>query len=387
MKAISPFHTTPLLLAAAAALALAGCQKAAPPAAPPPPVVGVMTVEAVPFERSAVFIGQIDSPQNVEIRARVESFLDEIHFQEGAEVNAGDLLFVLDKKPYEERLASTMGRLAEAEAALAMSKLDVARITPLAAQGAAPQRDLDNAESAVLANEAAVATASAQVKSAELDLGYCEIRAPLSGRIGAKAVPIGSLVGRGEPTLLATISQTDPIWFNCNIGEADFLRAERAAASEGRKIGEMPVTLILSDGTEHPHPGKWIFTDRAVDATTATIRARAEFPDPEKLLRPGMFARARIAVVARQPAILVPERALSELQGKYFVWVVGEDKTVSQRAVTVADYRVDAGKVILEGLESGEVIVVEGAHKLRDGLAVIPGKPEAAAPQPEATPE
>ncbi len=246
------------------------------------------------------------------------------------------------------------------------------RVDIAVSQNAAPQKDLDAALSTKEANEANVASAEAQVKSAELNLGYCDIKAPLSGRIGAKEAPIGSLVGKGEPTLLATISQTDPIWFYCYVSEVDFLQSERLATEAGRKMGELPVNLILSDGTEHPEQGKWVFIDRVVDASTATIRARAEFPNPRKVLRPGMFARVRISLPTGDGNILVPERALTELQGRNFVWVVSADNKASQRAVEVAPIRIGSDAVILKGLEPGERVVVEGVQKLREGAPVQP---------------
>ena len=329
-----------------------------------------MEVAKSKVPRSTTFIGQLDSPQNVEVRARVEAFLDKILFLEGSEVKEGDPLFELDKKPYEEKLAAAKGVLAEAKAALTRSSLEVPRLTALVAQKAAPQKDLDTAVAAKESNEAKVASAEAQVKSAELDLGYCDVRAPLAGRIGAKAVPVGSFVGKGEPTLLATISQVDPIWFYCAISEVDFLQADRLAREAGRKMGELPVNLILSDGTEHPEPGKWVFVDRVVDPTTATIRGRAEFPNPTRALRPGMFARVRISLPTGEGNILVPERALTELQGKNFVWVVSADNKATQRSVQVAPNRVGSDVIILEGLNAGERIVVEGVQKLREGAPV-----------------
>ncbi len=358
------------IAAACLSLGMTGCDRATAPVSMPPPVVQVMEVTKKDVERSTTFIGQIDSPQNVEVRARVESFLDKIAFTEGSEVKAGDLLFELDKKPYEQKLAAAQARLAEARAALEKSKLDVSRLTPLVDQGAAPQRELDTAKTSLEVNQASVQSAEAELKSAELDLGYCEIRAPLAGRIGAKEVSIGSLVGKGEPTLLATISQVDPIWFYCYISEVDFLHAERLASEAGRKMGELPVSLILADGTEHPEKGKWVFIDRVVDATTATIRARAEFPDPGKLLRPGMFARVRVSLPTQEGNILVPERALTEIQGRHFVWVIDAESKASQRPVEVAPIRVGSEAVVLKGLEEGERIVVEGVHKLREGAPV-----------------
>lgn len=351
-------------------LLLPACKEPAPPATPPPPVVQIMEAKLSNVPRSVSFVGQLDSPQNVEVRARVESFLENILFEEGSEVKAGDLLAELDKKPYEEKLAAAKGMLAEAKAALAKSNVDVARLTPLVASGASPQRDLDTALANRDANTAGVSSAEARVKSAELDLGYCEIRAPLAGRIGAREVPVGSLVGKGEPTLLATISQVDPIWFYTSLSEVDYLMAERTAKAAGRKVGELPVHLILADGSEHPHVGKWGFVDRIVDPTTATIRVRAEFPNPDKTLRPGMFARVRVSLPTKEGNILVPERALVEMQGKYFLWVLDAANKAGQRLVEVAPTRIGPNAVLLGGVEEGERIVVEGVQKLREGVEV-----------------
>jgi membrane fusion protein, multidrug efflux system len=368
------FRVTPTLLAllaAGATILTTSCKKAAP-AALPPPVVQVMEVAPTNVARYAEFIGQLDSPQNVEVRARVEAFVDQVLFTEGTEVEAGAPLFLLDKKPFEEQFAAAQGKLAEARAALNKYEKDVARLQPLAEKKAIPQQDLDNAVASVAVGQAHVLSAEAGVKSAELDLGYCDVKAPVSGRIGAKAVPVGSLVGKGEPTLLATISQLHPIWFYCALSEVDYLHATRAAQEAGRQLGELPVTLILADGTEHPDPGKWVFLDRAVDVATGTIRARAEFPNADKLLRPGMFARVRVSLPSEAGNILVPERAVTELQGKNFVWVVGADNKATQRPVRVAQNRIGTDAVILEGLKPGERIVVEGLQKVREGAAVQP---------------
>jgi membrane fusion protein, multidrug efflux system len=359
------------MVAAALPLVTTGCKdKNVAPSAPPR--VQVMEVAATNVARSVEFIGQLDSPQNVEVRARVEAFVEQVLFTEGTDVETGDPLFLLDKKPIEEKLAAAKGMFAEAKASLNKSEKDVARLAPLAEKKAIPQQDLDNAVASVAVSEANVLSAEARVKSADLDLGYCDVKAPVSGRIGAKEVSVGSLVGKGEPTLLATISQLDPIWFYCAISEVDYLHADRAARDAGRQMGELPVTLILADGSEHPAPGKWVFVDRAVDVKTGTLRARAEFPNPEKRLRPGMFARVRIRLPTEEDSILVPERALAEMQGKSFVWVIGADNKATQRSVRVAPSRIGSNAVILEGLKPGERIVVEGLQKLREGAPVQP---------------
>lgn len=372
-------------------LAVAGvasaCRKKEAAAPPPPPVVQVLPVVATNVPLTAEFIGQLDSPQNVEVRARVEAFVDQVQFVEGTEVKAGDPLFALDKKPFEERLAAARGSLAEAQAALKKYDADVARLTPLAKLKAIPQQDLDNALASVDVGKANVQSAQARVESALLDLGYCDVKAPVTGLIGAKQVSVGSLVGKGQATLLATISTLNPIWFYCAISEVDYLRAERKAQETGRRVGELPVTLILADGSELPEPGKWVFLDRAVDVTTGTLRARAEFANPKKelrpgvaqyLLRPGMFARARIGLKTEKDSLLVPQRAVQELQGKTFVWVVDAENKASQRPVKVGT-EVGSDVIVLDGLKAGERLIVEGMQKVRDGALVTPVTAEQAA--------
>jgi membrane fusion protein (multidrug efflux system) len=311
----------------------------------------------------------LDSPQNVEVRARVEAFVEQVLFTEGTEVKEGAPLFLLDKAPFRERLAAANGMLAEAKAQLNKYEKDVARLKPLAEKRAIPQQDLDNAEASVEVGKAGVLSAQARVDSAELDLGYCDVRARISGLIGAKQVSIGELVGKGEPTLLATISTLDPIWFYCAVSEAQYLKAEAEVRGKGRQVAQLPVTLILTDGSVHPAIGKFVFIDRAVDVKTGTLRVRAEFANAEKLLRPGMFGRIRVDLGARPDSIVVPERAVAELQGKNFVWVVGSDNKAAQRPVKVGA-PVSGGTLILEGLKAGERIVVEGLQKVREGIPV-----------------
>lgn len=318
---------------------------------------------------SATLIGQLDSPQNVEIRARVEGFVDKTPFTEGSEVKEGDLLFELDKKPYLEKLAAAQGSLNEAKAALNKYEKDVNRLRPLAEKRAIPQQDLDNALASVDVGKAGVSTAQAQLQSAQFDLDYCDIHAPITGLIGAASVSIGELVGKGEPTLLATMSTLDPIWFYCNVSEVEYLNAERKGRKTGSDIEALPLTLTLSNGTVHEEEGHFVFIDRAVDTKTGTLRIRAEFANGEKVLRPGMFARVSVNLGTLKDSIEIPERALVELQGKNFVWVISSEGTASQRPVTVGE-QTDSKYVILDGLEPGESIVVEGLQKVHEGSAV-----------------
>lgn len=366
------------LLAAAAALTATSCKKeAAPP--PPPPSVVVMDITATNVPLDTEFIGQLDSPQNVEIRARVEGFVDQMLFVEGTNVNKNDPLFKLDDKPFQERLKAAKGMLGEAQASLKKYEADVARLRPLAEKKAVPLQDLDNALASVDVGKAAVVSAQARVDSAQLDLSYCDIRAPISGLIGAKQVSIGDLVGKGQPTLMATISTLDPIWFYCNVSEVQYLKAEAETRRTGKLVKDMPVTLILSDGSEHPGKGHFVFIDRAVDVKTGTFRVRAQFPNPDvrvgdnvrKVLRPGMFGRIRVDLPSRPDSILVPEKAVTELQGKNFVWVVGSDNKASQRRVTVGQ-QIGESLLVTENLKAGERIIVEGLQKARQDQPVQP---------------
>ncbi len=345
-----------------------GCEKPIA-AAPPPPVVEVMEIITSEVSLTSTLIGQLDSPQNVEVRARVEGFVDKMLFTEGIEVKHGDVLFELDRKPFIEKLAAATGALGEANAALNKYQKDVDRLTPLGQRRAIPQQDLDNALASVDVGKAGVVTAQARVESAQIDLGYCEIKAPITGLIGAKQVSIGELVGKGEPTLMATMSTLDPIWFYCNVSEVEYIQAEQKSRTLGRDVASLPLSLILSDGAVHPDQGKFVFIDRAVDVKTGTLRIRAEFPNKQKLLRPGMFTRVRVDLGTRKDSIVIPERALVSLQGKTFVWIVGQDGKANQRAVKVAE-QVGSDFVITEGLKPGERIILEGLQKARENAPV-----------------
>lgn len=364
-------HSSRFILAGlctAAVMTSVSCKKKETPP-PSPPIVEVLELKAKDMPITTEFIGQLDSPQNVEVRARVEAFVDKVLFQEGTEVKEGDPLFLLDKKPLQQRLSAAEGLLEESKAALNKYEKDVARLQPLAEKRAIPQQDLDNAVASVAVGEASVLTAEARVEAAKIDLGYCEVNAPSSGMIGAKQVSVGSLVGKGEPTLMATISQLDPIWFYCNVGEANFLKADATLRRTGQKLEDLVLSLILSDGSVHTEKGKFVFIDRAVDSKTGTLRVRAEFANPAKSLRPGMFARIIVQVGTQANSVIVPERAVAELQGKNFVWVINGEGNASQRAVQLGE-TIGGDVIVTEGLKAGERVVVEGLQKVREGAPV-----------------
>ncbi len=368
-----------ILLISIVGIALLGtsaCKKEAA-AAPPAPSVRVMEVRPANASMMTEIIGQLDSPENVEVRARVEAFVEKVLFTEGTNVVEGQTLILLDQKPFLERLAAAKGSHAEAKAALNKYEKDVARLKPLAQKRAIPQQDLDNAEASVDVGKASVTSAQARVDAAELDLTYCTVKAPIAGLIGAKQVSVGELVGKAEPTLMATISKLDPIWFYCAISEAQYLRADREVREKGRNVADLPVTLILADGSVHPEKGKFVFIDRAVDVRTGTLRVRAEFKNSKEMLRPGMFGRIKVDLGTRADSILVPERAVAELQGKNFVWILDSENKASQRPVQVGEV-IDGQVLIVEGLKPGERVVVEGLQKVRQGAVVQPTTGDAA---------
>ena len=367
----------PISLLAAALLVSACGKKEA--AAPPPPVVYVspVVVKDVPIYNELV--GQARGSQDVEIRARVEGYLESVKFTEGTFVTKGTPLYQIDPKPFEATLAAARADLATARARLQKSSNDVARYEPLVEQKAISQQELDNALSA----------RDAAVDKATLDLGYTSIAAPLDGIVGTTKVRAGNLVGRGESTLLTTVSAVDPILFRAGISEAEYLRLAKRLLETGKRSGGAEIELILADGAVLPQKGRVDAIEREVDATTGTLAVQVTFPNPNRLVRPGQYGRARFVAETKTGALLVPQRAVQELQNLYSVAVVGEGNKVAFRSVKVGP-RVDGLWVIDEGLKAGDSVVVEGLQRIRDGMTVtpkaaaaMPGSPGAAAPAAE----
>ena len=365
-----------LALCGAAALALSGCAKNEAPAATPPEVfVSDVVQRDVPVYLELV--GQTRGSQDVEIRARVEGFLEQVAFTEGAYVRKGELLYRIDPKPLEATLANVKANLATAQARLDRTNNDVNRLTPLAKQQAVSQQELDDALSAQNAARAQVDAQKAAVDTAQLDLGYARITAPIDGLVGTTQVRAGNLVGRGESTLLTTVSKTDPILFRAGISEAEYLRIAKRVVASGQKATQAAsIELLLADGTVHAQKGSVDAIERAVDPTTGTLAVQFTFPNPERLVRPGQYGRARFVIENKAGALLVPQRAVAELQNLYSVAVVGADNKATFRNVKVGP-RVDGLWVIEDGLKPGEKVVVEGLQKVREGAVVAP-KPAAA---------
>lgn len=357
---------------AAALLAGAACSEPAPAAAPPPPDVYVADVIQRDVPVYLDLVGQTQGYQDTELRARVEGFLNSMTFREGSFVKRGELLYEIDRKPLEALLAQARADQATAEARLAKATNDVARYTPLAAKQAVSRQELDDARAEQDASRSQVEASKAAAEKASLDLSYTRITAPISGLIGTSQVKPGNLVGRGENTLLTTISQIDPILFKAGVTEADYLRVARRATD---RIGATPqkggIQLTLSDGSVYGHEGTIEVVDRAVNPTTGTLGIQMRFPNPEQVLRPGQYGRARILLDTRAQAMLVPQRAVQELQNLYSVAVVTSDNKIVFRNVKVGP-RVDSLWVLEDGVKPGEKIVVEGLQRIRDGMTVTP---------------
>jgi membrane fusion protein (multidrug efflux system) len=363
-----------------AILTVAGaCGGETAPATPPPPEVLVATVEQRDVPVVTELVGQTKGSQDVEIRARVEGYLDDVAFVEGSIVRKGQLLYRIDPKPLQATLANARADLATAQARLAKTNNDVNRLRPLAARQAVSQQELDNAVAAQDAAKAQVDAQTASVDKAQLDLGYATITSPINGMVGTTLVRAGNLVGRGESTLLTTVSEIDPILFTAGISEAEYLRIARRADDLKKERGgkPVPVDLVLADGGVHSQQGRVDAIERAVDPATGTLSVQFRFANPGGLIRPGQFGRARFVLETKKNALLVPQRAVQELQSLYSVAVTGSDNKLDVKTVTVGP-RIGTQWVIESGLTAGERVVVEGAQRVRPGTIVAP-KPAPAA--------
>jgi membrane fusion protein (multidrug efflux system) len=347
-----------------------GCSKKEAPPPPPPPEVQVAEVIQKDVPIYVELVGATLGSEDIEIRARVEGYLISMLFTEGSFVRKGQPLYKIDPEPFQVAVDEAKASLATAQARLDKTDNDVARYTPLAKQQAVSQQELDNALSAQQAAKAQVDAHKAAVAQAQLNLGYTNITSPVEGVIGTTQKKVGSLVGRGESTLLNTVSQINPILFRCAIAEAEYLRLARREASgkPGQKQGN--VELILADGTIFPHKGRLDAIERAVDTTTGTLTGQFTFPNPERLLRPGQYGKARFVTDIKEGAVLVPQLAVQEIQGLYSVMVVKPDATVEQRMVKAGE-RVGNLWIIDSGLKPGEKVIVEGLQKVKPGVQVV----------------
>lgn len=355
-----------VLLSAAALYALAGCGKST---GPTPGAVEVKAVEIRPQQTQLYSdkVGEVRGSQEVDLRARVTGVLVKKHFDDGALVHEGQLLFSIDARDYRAQLASAQAQLASAEANLVRSQQDVDRYAPLLAENAISRQVYDSAVATAKQARAQVEASRAAITEARLAVEFADVRAPLTGRIGAAQVFEGGLITAGV-TPLATLSRDDPAWVYFHVSEAEVLDYQRRVGTgePGQNDRIRTVRLQLSDGSIYPLPGHINFVARALDPTTGTFALRAEFPNPDHRLLPGLFARIRITAEDRPNAIVVPDRAVQQQLGSYFVTVVGAEDKAEMRPIKLGP-RVGTRWIVDQGLKAGDKVVVEGIQKARPG--------------------
>jgi RND family efflux transporter MFP subunit len=399
-----------------------GCERGNTYAPPPPPEVTVSHPIRKEVTTYLEYTGTTKAYESVEIRARVKGFLKERHFVDGSDVKAGQLLLVIDEEPYKVKLDVANAKLAEAKAALQkaeqskmrevaraqmaldqalflLAKIDESRQRSLLNRGASSKEDFDKAEANrkkyeaqvqadaanleqaeadyqanILSARANVEMATAEVRNAEIELGYCRMVSPIDGRISRGLVDVGNYVGDGQPTLLATVVKTDPIYAYMTVSEADLLRFRRQVR-EGKRVDYrkeiVPLELGLASEEGFPHKGRVEYTDPGVDPVSGTLLARGVFPNPGNDLVPGLFVRIRVALEKRPDALLVPERALGMDQTGHYVLVVDKQNVVSQRTVKVGATE-GRLRVIEDNLKPDDLVVVNGLQRARPGLKVKP---------------
>ncbi|MHC4159090.1 MAG: efflux RND transporter periplasmic adaptor subunit, partial [Planctomycetota bacterium] len=304
-----------------------------------PPDIPVFQTKAQQVPIHQEYVGQISGFEDIGIPARVEGYLEGIHFAEGSRVEKGTKLYTLESQPFEEKVASMMSMVAGAKTMEAKAKSDLDRIRPLAEQKAVSESDLDAAEAQYAASVESVKAAEANLRAAEIQLGYTKINSPVSGIIGRTKAKVGDFVGRSpNPVILNTVSRIDTVLVQFYVTETMYLRAIRRRLSQSdteKDDRAKELDMILSDGSVYEHKGKFDFIDREVDSATGSILIQASFPNPDEILRPGQFAQIRVRVDVVKDGILVPQRCVMELQGLYNVYIVDENNTVKQREVKV----------------------------------------------------
>jgi membrane fusion protein (multidrug efflux system) len=374
-------HIIPILI-----LALSGCKRAEPKTEPAPQAVEVVSVEQKDVPIYSEWVGTLEGYVNAQIQSRVTGYLLRQDYKEGSFVKSGQLLFEIDPRTYQAALDQAIGQLKQAEAALGKTEIDVKRLTPLAKDQVVSQQELDNAVQANLGNQAAVSAAKAQVAQAQLNLEFTKVTSLIDGIAGVAQAQVGDLVAANVP--LTTISTVDPIKVFFSVSEQEhinWLRMNPDPEKRAERERNIRLQMILADGTLYPHTGRFSFADRQVDPKTGVLRIQGVFPNPGNALRPGQFVRVKAAPKTALGALLVPQRAVTELQGSYQVAVVGADNRAHIRPVKVGD-RVGSQWIIESGLKPGERVVAEGTQKVKEGLAVnpLPYKPPASAAAPTA---
>src|SRR5215471_17505761 len=355
-----------------AAVALIGCKGNAQPPAPPPPEVSVIELKPGPVTVNNQYVAQTQAPDTIEIRSQVTGLLDRQVFVDGARVNKGDVLYIIDQRPFEAQLAQAKASLAQAEANLVNAKQNLARNSRLIAQKAVSQQDYDTAVAQESSSTALVEAQKALLRNSELNLEFATLRAPRDGTMSSSLVKSGSLI-TAQQTLLTTLYSSDPMWVNFTISEDRLLELQKALKHPlGDNADQAPPFHIrLADGTDYKLPGKLNFVDATIDQKSGTLQVRISIPNPDRLLRPGLFVRVIVAAFDNPNAIRIPQQAVQELQGLKTIFVVGSDDKVESRQIA-ATFRQGNDWVVEGGLKPGERVVVEGVNKIRPGAVVKP---------------
>ena len=356
-----------------AALLIAGCGREQKPALPTPSAaeVGIVTVEAKDVPVIAEYIAQTQSSQSVNIQARVSGFLDKRMYVEGSVVKAGQVLFQMDKKPFQAQLDAAKAALQRNQAAMSVAKANLDRTKPLVEQDALSQKDLDDAKGQYEQTAAAVEGSKAQLNEAQLNLSYTTISSPVAGVSSYAAVAEGTYVNP-QNAQLTTVSVLSPMWINFSVSENELERVRDRVRQGALKLppgGKLEVAIELVDGTRFPHTGTITFTDPSFNAQTGTFLIRASVDNPDGTLHPNQYVRAKLLGATHPNAILLPQRAVQQGANGHFVWVVDETNHVEQRPVVVGDWYADSW-FVLQGLRVGERVVADGALRLRPGASV-----------------
>lgn len=338
-----------------------------------PPEVQVTKASKMNVPITGEWVGQTLGAVDIEIRARVEGWLQSMHFREGSEVRQGALLYTIDATELRERVAEAEGRVAAARTLLMQADEDVKRYTPLAQVGAVSKRDLEIAISRYEAQKGELDAALASLNVAKTNLSYATVTAPITGLIGISAARVGDFVGRPpNAVILNTISRIDSIHVRFSISESEYLNLVRQIEKDGKtRVKSKEIQMILADGSAYPYLGKISFAQRQIDAATGTLQFEASFPNKERMLRPGQFAKVRIVIDERKDAVVVPSRAVFEIQGQKNVYVIDENNKVVMRVVTTGP-EYNNNVVIETGVNSGETVIYEGLLKVKPDITVTP---------------
>jgi len=371
---VTTFLATISLVSCAVVL-LGGCEKEkAPP--PPPPTVEVTTVvqKDVPIYKE--WVGALDGNINAVIRPQVTGYLIKQNYREGDLVKTGQVLFEIDPRTFQAVLNQAEAQLSQQKARHDTAKANLARIRPLAEKNAVSQKDLDDAVGAELSTRSSVEAAKAEVEEAQLNLGFTKITSPVNGIAGIAKTQLGNLVGPTMQVELTSVSEVNPIKAYINVSEQEYLKVN----ASGKSAANIPLELILADGSVYPHKGRLVLADRQIDPTTGTLKVGSIFDNPGNRLRPGGYGLVRAVMSVKKGALLIPQRSVTDMQGKLMVAVVGVDNKVSIRPVKAAE-RIGSNWIIEEGLKPGDKVVVEGTQKVKPDMVVNPQPfdPDAAA--------